>query len=302
MCTSHVLVASEKALKKLLSRETIRAIRAEIADEAEPEDLETCYIYEKLIRGEKLPTFDEIQRSRPPGNGGPIEYSPKERALITQFRTNLNAKDSTDQSCDMTTCRKCKSEPFDGYIMSCMHVTCYMCFLTLNRKKKRTETKCGCGEMVTGFAFYRVIDSLRDEIPTKTTPPGSSTVLTGADIEQKDFNWVDAAGHLMQGAKLKAIRSCVLDWFSKSCNAKVVIFTQFLDMVRVLSAMCETEGWGYTTVSTRHPSFLVFSTTVSRYKVDHDQADLLSSLPGKQPLRNERKISNNTVMILAHAF
>lgn len=252
MFTSHALVASKDALKDLLTVDMIRSIRTEIIDEAEPEDLETCYIYEKLVRGEKLPTFEELLQSRPLWARGILNYGPRQRSLITRFRTKLNAAETPElqaESLAMTRCKKCNSEPFDGYITSCMHVTCHPCYLTLNRKKN-AEQKCGCGETTTDVAFYHTIESLREEIPVKPNPPRLSTVQTGTEIVQNDIDWVDAAGHIMKGGKLKAVRYCVCEWFSKSRDVKVVLFTQFLGMVKILAAMCESEGWGFTTVRT----------------------------------------------------
>ena len=65
---------------------------------------------------------------------------------------------------------------------------------------------------------------------------------------EDDIDWVATAGHLVPGAKLAAIRTLINSWFQDSTETIVIMFTQFLDMVRILSYMCEKEGWGYTTV------------------------------------------------------
>jgi hypothetical protein len=68
------------------------------------------------------------------------------------------------------------------------------------------------------------------------------------DDEEDDIDWVALAGHLVPGAKLTAIRTCISAWFKHAAETKVIIFTQFLDMVRILGYMCMKEGWGFTTV------------------------------------------------------
>ncbi|KAL1953897.1 hypothetical protein VTO42DRAFT_2049 [Malbranchea cinnamomea] len=91
MFTSHALVLSQGALQDFLTLDMIHAARAEIADNAESEDLETCYLFERLLRKEQLPSPEELWVTRPPMSRQLLKYNAKQRALITRFRMKLNA-------------------------------------------------------------------------------------------------------------------------------------------------------------------------------------------------------------------
>lgn len=255
MFTSHLL-SSHQTLKKILTPEIVRDLRATVTEDDDPEDLETCHLVKKLVTGQKLPSFEELYDTHPTDKRWePIPYSTRQRALVTRFRAKLCSGDSVERESEvreMLTCKTCRKSPFDAYITACMHVLCHPCFLNLNKGK--SEIKCGCGTLfqkIHDVAFYHTVESLRGPGPVNTgeeTAVEAPRLATGYNIEQAETDWVDDAGHLMQGAKLKAIRACVVDWFKKSPDAKVIIFTQFLDMTHILSCLCEHEGWGYVTV------------------------------------------------------
>ncbi|KAG5304769.1 DNA repair helicase RAD5,16, SNF2 family helicase [Histoplasma capsulatum G186AR] len=67
------------------------------------------------------------------------------------------------------------------------------------------------------------------------------------------MNWVACVGHLMPGAKLTAISSCLVNWFKNSVETKVVIFTQFLGMAHVLGSMCQENRWGHLSLTGKMP-------------------------------------------------
>jgi hypothetical protein len=245
----------------------MQKIRQDIAADAEPEDLETCYILEKLVRGHRLPRLEDIHANHPTNNRWiRPNYDASQRALIARFRARLNAVETeeTGSTLTMTKCIVCKESPFDAYLTSCMHALCFECFRSVNAEKRGTEgdTKCGCGAIVTEWAFYNVVESLRMTVPPCDIENGSGTGISDPDTTALDehVDWVRSAGHLIQGAKLKAVRTCVLDWFEKektrNTNLKVVIFTQFLSMVDLLGGLCDSEGWKYKKVSTRCFLFL----------------------------------------------
>ncbi|PGG96889.1 hypothetical protein AJ79_09413 [Helicocarpus griseus UAMH5409] len=70
--------------------------------------------------------------------------------------------------------------------------------------------------------------------------------------EESGANWVQKPGKEMPGAKLTAIRSCLKSWLTKPNGTKVVVFTQFLEMVEILF-MCDEEGWEHVTHTGKTP-------------------------------------------------
>ena len=42
-----------------------------------------------------------------------------------------------------------------------------------------------------------------------------------------------------------AAKAQILNWLAEDADNKIIIFTQFLPMVRILAKICDTEGWAY---------------------------------------------------------
>ncbi|KAL2820462.1 SNF2 family N-terminal domain-containing protein [Aspergillus cavernicola] len=60
-----------------------------------------------------------------------------------------------------------------------------------------------------------------------------------------DEDWIRAVGYKMPSAKLTAIRDKIKQWKSENGETKVVIFSQFMDFIRILGEMCRAENWEY---------------------------------------------------------
>jgi hypothetical protein len=84
---------------------------------------------------------------------------------------------------------------------------------------------------------------------------------TDDEIESdQDFvaeDWIPVIGEHTPGAKLTKLQDIVVGWMKKDNSVKIVLFTQFLDTIRLLKYMCAQNSWAYTTVSTQsRPLFL----------------------------------------------
>lgn len=71
--------------------------------------------------------------------------------------------------------------------------------------------------------------------------------------EDESTDWVALAAREMPGAKLTKVREVAANWIAENKEVKVVIFTQFLENVRILVAMCMKENWEYACVRTLSP-------------------------------------------------
>lgn len=82
---------------------------------------------------------------------------------------------------------------------------------------------------------------------TKKNQPQSSTSST-PDLDdpegKKDVDWITYHGDLLPSAKTTAAKAQLLTWFENSPNEKVVIFTQWIDMIRIFERICSIEQWG----------------------------------------------------------
>ncbi|GAQ09582.1 hypothetical protein ALT_6903 [Aspergillus lentulus] len=63
--------------------------------------------------------------------------------------------------------------------------------------------------------------------------------------EDEEIDWIVASKGEMPGAKVAKVRELVANWIREDPDAKVVVFTQFLDFVRIFSLICAKEGWAH---------------------------------------------------------
>lgn len=66
--------------------------------------------------------------------------------------------------------------------------------------------------------------------------------------DEPESDWVAQIGNSMPGAKVTAVQKQLKKWLSEDEEAKIVIFTEFLDSNRLLQYMCRANGWNYALV------------------------------------------------------
>lgn len=62
-------------------------------------------------------------------------------------------------------------------------------------------------------------------------------------------DWIPTIGQMTPSAKFTKVREILMKWIEEDKKNKILIFTQFLDTVRLLKSICEQNGWRSTTVS-----------------------------------------------------
>lgn len=100
-------------------------------------------------------------------------------------------------------------------------------------KKAKKRPKRGPTEMFGKYRYHA--DDSGDE---------------NASEDSEDEDWIPVIGAKTPAAKLTKIREMMADWIQRDESVKIVLFTQFLDTIRLLKSMCGLSGWGYTWVST----------------------------------------------------
>lgn len=89
-------------------------------------------------------------------------------------------------------------------------------------------------------------------LPSRDSDDDVSGESTGqGNVHYED--WIPTLGEFQLGAtflgaKLTRARDIMKNWFQESGDNKVLVFTHFLDSVRLLEWMCQREGWNYTMV------------------------------------------------------
>lgn len=258
MFTSHLLLA-QMVLKDFLTISEVQSLRLSISERSEPMDVQICSLLEDLIREQTLQENELEKSSSAPKTQLPKLQISNLQKLINDFVDDLK---SPSEEPDKTKCIKCHRSPTSVHLTSCRHIYCQDC---AGEAMIRIGSVCDCGAPVEQTVYWDSLESLiasatlrsegnpiammnpRKKSRRKVTRKGSNVEVEGQ--KETGINWVDYAGHLMPGAKLIAISSCLEGWFKRSSQTKVVIFTQFLEMAHILNSMCQKKDWGCLLVS-----------------------------------------------------
>lgn len=174
-------------------------------------------------------------------------------------------------------CAKCRMPPDEPVCTSCFHVYCQECMNALHiESRARDEEKTACLECQTTFEETTDCDGLKElgfngpEIRAKVerrkkklaqqqekakkaamrkrgASARRSSVADDTDEEddEEEIDWIAQGGGMLPSAKLAATKAAILNWRKVHPNQKIIIYTQFLGLGRILGQICEAEEWGY---------------------------------------------------------
>ncbi|OCK77547.1 hypothetical protein K432DRAFT_358416 [Lepidopterella palustris CBS 459.81] len=161
---------------------------------------------------------------------------------------------------EKTLCGQCHKTPESPWVTSCHHIYCKKCLETMQfnaAKKEKEHASCvACG---TSFPFaqaceedpesqdvYSAISPSDDnKNPKQQRKKGEKKQRVRPEREQIADDWIEMKGSVLPSAKTLAIKAQVLNWLAQDPKVKIIIYTQFLAIIRILVKICNQEGWEY---------------------------------------------------------
>lgn len=203
-----------------------------------------------------------------------------------RFIFNLHADGAWVEHFERSNCPSCKYSPVSPVITSCKHMYCEDFFYGLKTETPEADKPAcvTCGVIIQGAALCGSLDDIQIDLlelvlasrkkaqqmkiqKAKRKKLGRlgmflsgginaerDEMTTGPDEDEDEYDfeledWIPEVGAGMPGAKLTKTRDIIADWIAKTPNIKVVVFTQYLDFIRIFTADCEREKWKYVCVS-----------------------------------------------------
>lgn len=187
------------------------------------------------------------------------EYG-QSHGLTYRFRKylkTLRKSEQWDAIVERSLCCACHQKPYDPYVTDCWHIYCKEHLEDISRyaamqgKDQAACTECGtyftssnkCINMDDFKVRQGTTSSVRDTPEVNSSTGSKKSKKAAGEIP----NWVDLDGEVLPSAKTIAVKSQVLEWLSENPQPKIVIYTQFLEMVKILAKVCAAEQWGYCT-------------------------------------------------------
>lgn len=190
-------------------------------------------------------------------------------------------------------------QPDDPYVTSCFHVYCKECLTAMSfESAQREEVQVSCLECGTFYGEASPCSGLQElgyNSPTtiakveknrerknskaskKKKKDSKETGDSESGSEPEDVDWIELQGAPLPSAKTSATKACILNWLKKAPETKIIIYTQFLDMIRILQKMCRIEGWGFVTF-TGKMTFPARDKSIKTFRDDPNTSIMLCSL------------------------
>ena len=223
-------------------------------------------------------------------NQAPLELRGDRAKLVQEFHKfmfELHANEQWFERLERTSCPRCGLFPVEATITSCKHLYCDECYCALVRETPENDkpTCQGCAILIDEAAYCGSVDDIEIDIsthaastqakaaekrkgqPKKKFTCGRNGLYSAArrrNAAKKGFvegeddgpdpdNWLINDALQMPGAKLTYIKELITKWIAENKEVKIVVFTQFLDFVHILAAMCEREKWEYVRFTGKMP-------------------------------------------------
>ncbi|KAF1919601.1 SNF2 family N-terminal domain-containing protein [Ampelomyces quisqualis] len=168
------------------------------------------------------------------------------------FLNALSSGESWQKAKERAHCSWCGNRPNEPYITSCGHLICKEPCLEQSdleaAEKEEQYSACkACGSIPR---FIHPCDVDEDETAgvvaqgTRSKAKQRDTERKRLDREDISANWLASLGdEVLPSAKTIAVKAQILNWRKENAGVKVIIYTQFLAMIRILARVCQNEGW-----------------------------------------------------------
>ena len=166
-----------------------------------------------------------------------------------KYLRKLHKEGAWDEINERSLCHKCREAPQDPRITSCGHLYCYECLNTmLYEAEKMGQSHALCLECSEPFKGGEKIRSLEEvdvdfDIDSPSHGPSGPKRQGTADSEESEFAWISEAGAPLLSTKTEAVKSTINAWFEQDPGTKIIVFSLFLPMLKVLQRVAQLQRW-----------------------------------------------------------
>ncbi|KAH6613977.1 SNF2 family N-terminal domain-containing protein [Boeremia exigua] len=241
--------AAAKASRRLAAEATARATRQEYVEPDDETDDD---------REDGVPV--EVPQDGEPDDEDPDAYRGAERNKsgkgfgksydFTPFVKSLATGVNWEKKKEQAKCGECGKLPEKTWLTACGHLICDLCYESaMSSAAERGELHANCTTCGSIFAACTPCDEETNDAsgPSRETRNRSLQRRRRENerLERVADDWLSFGGdEVLSSAKTLAIKAQILNWIREDPNVKVIIYTQFLAMIRILAKVCQQEGWG----------------------------------------------------------
>ncbi|KAF2855647.1 hypothetical protein T440DRAFT_159458 [Plenodomus tracheiphilus IPT5] len=167
------------------------------------------------------------------------------------FLRSLETGESWEKAKKKSRCSWCSKEPRNPWMTSCGHLICNGCLGDSNleaAEQEKTRAPCkACGITPSYMHPCDPDDVDRPEaVAQGTRSQAKKKKSQQARVEQEDIatEWLASqSDEILPSAKTIAVKAQIINWTKKNPHVKIIVYTQFLAMIKILARICQKEGW-----------------------------------------------------------
>lgn len=258
--TAHMLLI-QKTLKELLQIEDLEKLWSLTHTPEAQESEQTRAQVAGLVQG-----LNSVIESDPS-----VSSSPPDQTLATQTQTAKKDAPLSDLSLQYRKCLKamrddgqwakanerslcpyCGNPPVNPHVTSCLHIYCFACLNELAYAGLiQGEEAATCMECSVKFRKCEAYAAQAYNDADRSTPVAlRASSRKQSSNPEEDVDWFKFEGPVIQSTKTQAAVKQIKEWWAEDEAAnrdrsKILLFSQFRGVLRVLGRICEENGWGY---------------------------------------------------------
>ncbi len=247
----------QEILQKELKVNDVEAMRTgpfpNATDISDPED-QMLTVLKKMIAEQEqdIDTSETVPLFSNPDEPVKVPKTGKKSSkLIPRFTKVLREMKKNSKWSELresTMCHKCGEPPEEPWVTSCLHLYCKDCLTNLGYEASVLDLdQTACFKCATIYTECMPCEGLKE----LEMPDLSASVFQNNKNkvpEKKKFkltmNYVDSKEHgLVLSTKTLAVKAQLEKWIRDDPDRKIIVFTEWLMVMHVLSRVCQKEGW-----------------------------------------------------------
>ena len=169
------------------------------------------------------------------------------RLRFQSFLRCLQYEEKWQELKERCLCHKCKSPPDHPTVTSCLHLYCRECFRALTHDAiSKGEQETTCTECGTVFMESRSCEGLKElEVEVPLAGSADRPLKRRKKDHDADIKWINIGGELLPSSKTAAVQVQLEQWLTVELEKKVIVFSQFRLLMRIVERICEKHKWGF---------------------------------------------------------
>ncbi|MCJ1383851.1 hypothetical protein MMC17_006965 [Xylographa soralifera] len=206
----------------------------------------------KMIQAKDKP----VEAAEPQRSGDTPEaddpISEESRPLVFKFRRilrELAASSKWDALTTRSLCHQCKDVPSEPWVTSCLHLYCKECLNAMAIEAATLDedhaTCRECGSIYTETRPANGMKELGESDISNNSQDGQEQRAPRRRNAEEDMKWLEYEGSILPSAKTAALVAQIEEWVKQEPKSKIIVFTQFQMMIKIIGRMCSSRGWDH---------------------------------------------------------